>query len=321
MEIPKDDGFVKRMDVQWWYWTGHLETDTGRKFGFETVFFAFNSWIFFKNILAQAAISDIQNKKYSFTEEVSFLKLPKKMKSKFELISQKKNINAYGGNGEDYIKFKLNEYYIELKLKSEKTEIHYNGDLHNYCFGGNTLYYSRERMAAEGYIQIGNEKYKVKGTSWFDRQYGELYQAIFKGWQWFAIELQNGENIMIYDFLEKENSSESFAEINNGREDIIVDKSRYKIDILGKWKSPHTENTYPSGWKINISNREMIVIPLLKDQELRAKHLFWIGPEYWEGACKVIDISGKEIGKAYVELNGFGNKLISFETAGDDFGI
>ena len=47
----------------------------------------------------------------------------------------------------------------------------------------------------------------------------------------------------------------------------------------------------------------LVVEPMIPDQELCAKHGFWIGPEYWEGACSV---SGDARGKAYVELNGFG---------------
>ncbi len=104
------------MDVQWWYWTGHLTADNGNKFGFEVVFFAFDSWIFFKNILAQAAITDISNEKYIFNEEVSFLKLPQKLKSEFKLISKHKSIKAEGGNGKENINFKIDDYEVELSL-------------------------------------------------------------------------------------------------------------------------------------------------------------------------------------------------------------
>ncbi len=47
---------------------------------------------------------------------------------------------------------------------------------------------------------------------------------------------------------------------------------------------------------------KLIIKPLVADQELRAKHDFWGGPEYWEGACSV---EGDVKGQAYVELNGY----------------
>ena len=30
-----DDAFLVEFPTQWWYWTGHLATDDGRRFGFE----------------------------------------------------------------------------------------------------------------------------------------------------------------------------------------------------------------------------------------------------------------------------------------------
>ncbi len=126
---------------------------------------------------------------------------------------------------------------------------------------------------------------------------------------------------MIYDFWKEKNREESFAEIITDSEFKVLDSTMYKIKITEKWKSPNTENVYPASWEIEIDGKLLYIKPALKDQELRAKHLFWIGPEYWEGACFIYDKIGKEIGKAYVELNGFGNKLISFDAEGDDIGI
>ena len=33
VELPADDAFLPTEQVQWWYWTGHLLTDDGRRFG------------------------------------------------------------------------------------------------------------------------------------------------------------------------------------------------------------------------------------------------------------------------------------------------
>ena len=44
VKLPQDDGFLSEEAIQWWYWTGHLETEDGRRFGFEVVFFAFRNF-------------------------------------------------------------------------------------------------------------------------------------------------------------------------------------------------------------------------------------------------------------------------------------
>lgn len=318
IELPQDDGFIDHMDIQWWYWTGHLTDSENKKYGFEVVFFAFNSWIFFKNILAQAAISDISSGKYIFKEEVSFLTLPKKLPSFFELKSKHGEINANGGNGEDLLDFKIGDYRLQLSLKEQEAPVmHYDGNLHKYTFGGNSYYYSREKMATSGTLTIADTQYEISGTSWFDRQYGELYPAIFKGWQWFAIELANGESIMIYYYRETY-KTERFASITLGKNTTTLDYEKIDVIVIDFWHSPHTDIKYPAGWQIKLDDRQYIVKPAIADQELRGQHLFWVGPEYWEGACQVYDENEQQTGDAYVELNGFGTHLISIDENGKE---
>ena len=49
-----------------------------------------------------------------------------------------------------------------------------------------------------------------------------------------------------------------------------------------------------------------IVKPFVADQELTGKVG---GVGYWEGACRVLDENKKEIGRAYMELTGYGESL------------
>lgn len=316
--LPKDDGYLSHEDVQWWYWTGHLEGENGEKFGFELVFFVFNSWIVFKNTLAQAAISDITNNTYKFREKVEFLKLPKKIPSKFQLIADEGKdvvISANGGNGEDELFFKVEGYEVKLSLKElSKPVIHYDGEKHKYSFGGGTYYYARESMTTTGTVIKDGKEIKVKGVSWFDRQYGELYQAIFKGWQWFAIELNDGISIMIYDFRDEKNSAESFGSITKNSFTSNITNKEFVVEALSTWTSPHTQIVYPASWKLTVGERDYYIYPSIADQELRAQHHIWIGPEYWEGACIVKDKVGNVLGQAYVELNGYSrHKIITID--------
>ena len=315
VQLPRDDAFIPGQDIQWWYWTGHLRTEDGKRFGFEIVFFVFDSWFVFKNILAQASITNVDGKEYKFIEHLSLLKLPKKLENKFELCAEKnglKVIFAEGGNGFDRLSCVVDSYTLDIELASEyEPTLHYGGDIHHYCYGGNTYYYSREKMKTKGKILQGSTVYDVTGSTWFDRQYGELYQSIFKGWQWFAIELYDGTNIMVYDYRKEYAEQENFASISRKGKTSV--HKTFSVEILGEWKSPHTGINYPHGWRVTIAEYTLTVMPLLADQELRANHTIWVGPEYWEGDCSVTNSEGEEIGDAYVELNGYGNKLFSLD--------
>lgn len=311
--LPEDDAFIPETDVQWWYWTGHLETEERRKFGFEVVFFTFDTFFIFQDQLIQAAITDVEDNSFHFKEYVRTFSLPKQLTDSFELSSDKDNkITAVGSNGQDTIHSEIDGYVLDLKLESIKSPVlHYDGGPHPYRFGGHTYYYSRVGMKTSGTLTVNGKTYKVKGSSWFDRQYGELYQAITKGWQWFAIELNDNHHIMLYDIRGEKNQIESYASITdaNGKT-INLNPDEFSVTVLDNWKSHHTNTAYPSGWKLKVRDEEWIVQPMIKDQELQAKHHFWVGPEYWEGACSVSSVDGKNIGRAYVELNGFCKKKI-----------
>lgn len=328
--LPDDDAFLSEQEIQWWYWTGHLKDENGKRYGFEIAFFAFDSWIFFKNQLAQAAITDVDKQSYHYREDVKFCSLPKKLDGKFDLGASsggREVIAAFGGNGRDSLYCEIDDYVLDISLESmEEPVIHYEGKVHPYSFGGYTYYYARERMQTKGTIKIKGNIYQVEGVSWFDRQYGDLYHAIFKGWQWFAIELFDERSIMLYDFIEKDCLTERFGSITckNEKKSKILQYHEYEVIVLDTWQCPHTKIKFPSGWKVKLEGIEFKIEPLVKDQALKAKHTFWVGPEYWEGACNVLDNSDNIIGQAYVELNGFGHKLISIEVEEQgqiDFGI
>ncbi len=39
VSLPRDLAAHANVQTEWWYYTGHCETNTGRRFGFELVFF------------------------------------------------------------------------------------------------------------------------------------------------------------------------------------------------------------------------------------------------------------------------------------------
>lgn len=302
--LPADDAFLPTEQVQWWYWTGHLQTEDGKRYGFEVVFFSFDSFVIMRDQLVQAAITDIDGNSFSFEEFVEF-HLPDKTPDSFNLTSGSGNkVTAKGGGGTDHLHSEVGRYVLDLDLKSTKQPaLHYGGDAHPYVFGGYTYYYSRTHMTTTGTLTIDGKQHKVTGTSWFDRQYGELYQAISQGWQWFAIELDDNRQIMLFDFNGNDSSVEKSGSVTDAAGlTTTLAAHEFEVVVLDHWTSPHTGCTYPSGWEVTVRGEKFNVQPAVKDQELRAKHDFWIGPVYWEGACTV---AGAVNGKAYVELNGY----------------
>jgi len=74
-----------------------------------------------------------------------------------------------------------------------------------------------------------------------------------------------------------------------------------------RWRSSRTGVTYPVEWKITVGERTILLRPLLDDQENDARAS--TGTLYWEGAVRAFDERGRAIGRGYLELTGYGERL------------
>ena len=258
-----------------------------------------------KDILTQVAITDVADNSFHFEEYIDLLTLPVDEEDRFTLTAgPNEEVLATGGNGIDHLKLKIDDYQLELDLTATGPPwLHYYGNLHPFIFGGFTYYYSRPNMKSTGQLTIGDKTYQIEGVTWFDRQYGDLLLAITQGWQWGGIKLDDGTNIMLFDFLGDDNKVERFGSLldadGNSRH---LGPNDFEVEVLDHWTSPDTGCRYPARWRVTIDEMVLEVRPKVADQELRVKHGFWLGPEYWEGTAYV---TGTHQGDAYVELNGY----------------
>jgi predicted secreted hydrolase len=77
---------------------------------------------------------------------------------------------------------------------------------------------------------------------------------------------------------------------------------------LATWRSPRTGVEYPIRWRIRVGERSFRVEPLLEDAELDSRGT--TGVLYWEGPVRLLDdASGRELGRGYLELTGYGGKV------------
>lgn len=316
IELPAHDGLLTTEDVQWWYWTGHLEGrpqrggGSARAFGFEMVFFVFDTFEVIRATLGQAALTDRTAQRFHYGESLD-LGLPEKLAGRFTFDGDGGRFRASGADGLDHLSATLpTGEAFDLVLRSHgPAALHYGGFPHPLRCGGFTYYYSRPRMTATGTVTVDGTVYDVSGDAWFDRQYGQLFQLIERGWQWFALSLEDGTRIMLFDFPAGKEQVENFgAVISPDGAYRLVPPERFEVKVLGTWKSPKTNTEYPARWSVKVEDYAFELVPWVADQELSPSRSvrLWIGPEYWEGACDVLAPgTSRVVGKAYVELNGY----------------
>ncbi len=198
---------------------------------------------------------------------------------------------------------------FDLELDATKPPALHDGDgWVDFGAGGSSYYYSRTAMDATGSLTLGDETFDVTGTAWFDHQWGDFIAVGGGGWDWFAINLDDGTDIM----LSLNRDIDGSYSIVYGTLVDAAGRSRnlpreaFDIEVTDHWLSPRTGANYPAGWRITIPGEdlEITLTPTVAAQELDTRATTSI---YWEGSQLVeARRGGKPVGgEAYVELTGY----------------
>ena len=297
VSLPDDDAAHTAEKMEWWYWTGHLQTAEGRWFGFEEVFFRVKV-LGAPGHMVHSALTDIDGNAFHHYAAIRPGELPVKPGG-FDFSEGDHSVK--GGKGHDSLAAKGDGYALNLDLSTTKrATLQHGSGYTDYSFGGYTYYYSRERMDVQGTITLDGDVLPVTGTGWFDHQYGDIDNAVNHGWDWFAFQLDDHRQMML--FLVRVHGEQILVGASvttDGCETIEVPADQVAVTSLGEWQSPHTSCTYPAGWTVKVADETFTVEPYVADQEVSTSV-----PIYWEGASSV-KRDGVPVGRAYVELSGY----------------
>jgi predicted secreted hydrolase len=165
-----------------------------------------------------------------------------------------------------------------------------------------SYYYSIPRIAVRGKLTRDGVSASVHGLAWLDREWGSgSLGAKQRGWDWFALQFQDGSALMFYSLRNQDgsrNSNSSGTWIDASGHGRTLAADQVSIDVRDYWTSPRG-GRYPSRWTVRVPSAgvDVEVRPVLADQELGTR------PRYWEGA---VDLRGTRSGRGYVELVGYG---------------
>ena len=181
------------------------------------------------------------------------------------------------------------------------------------CASCASHYYSLTRLHTTGTLVVRGQSLAVDGLSWMDHEFGsDELQKNQAGWDWFALQLDDKREVMLYRLRQKDGSvtpQSSGSVVGSRGEVAYLPLTAFSIAANGSWKSPHTGGTYPSGWRVQVpgSQLDLTIVPTVLDQELSNTTG---GISYWEGAVDVKDTAtGKVLGVGYVELTGYAGAI------------
>jgi predicted secreted hydrolase len=200
---------------------------------------------------------------------------------------------------------------LELGLQSRKPAALHDGDgWIDFGPAGGSYYYSRTAMDARGVLTLGAVTYAVEGDAWFDHQWGDFISVGGGGWDWYAVNLDDGTDLTLSLVRDADGTYPLVYGTIVGADGTVrhLDRDAFTVSPTGYWTSPATGATYPAGWKVTIPGErlEIRLEPTVADQELDTRAT--TGVVYWEGSQRVTaERDGVPLGgQAYVELTGYG---------------
>jgi predicted secreted hydrolase len=331
MEFPRDHGPHPGFRTEWWYYTGNLATETGRRFGFQLTFFRHqltsfggsaswpephSAWRTRQIYFAHAALSDLSAKRHFQAEQISrgVMGIAGAVQEGPEVTIFLRNWRATLLPEAHTLEAGGEDFSIQLELKPVKDPVRHGID--GYSRKGTTperasCYYSFSRLETAGTVTVSGKEMPVRGTSWMDHEYSTApLEPGTVGWDWFSLQLADKTEIMIYRLRQKGGgihpaSSGSYIDASGALRHL--ERGYFEIMVLDRWKSPKSKATYPSRWnvKIPLLGIELDLSANLPDQEMRTVQSS--GVTYWEGSIGIRGLKGGAPieGQGYVELTGY----------------
>jgi len=320
--LPGDAGAHFASATEWWYYTGELLGDDGRRFGFELVFFKgyapshmriFDqipiSWICNPVYTSHLAVTDLQEGTFRYHEVTNF-PLPWAGGARTDRYEVWNRGWRAGGKGPRHqLHAETPSLALELTLVAQKPPVFHGGQgVVRMGKGGTSNYYSFTQMVGNGWLDVEGQRIPVQAQAWMDHQWGSWDWKQFRGWDWFSVRLDSGEELMVFQFRDQAGAPQPESFGTYVAADGVATRlpgNAFHVEVLGHWTSPTTAATYPSGWKImtTLPSGELEVRPFMQDQELPIE----LGPTYWEGINQVVGTLGGRptAGVAYVEMTGY----------------
>lgn len=319
--FPADHGPHPGFRNEWWYVTGNLDGEDGRRFGFELTIFRFSlaptlpasssAWRTNQVYIAHLAVTDANGERF--------------------LVAQRYSRGAIGLAGAQAEPFRvwIDDWEITQQPSSDAWRLRANDEAFGIDVeltplrppalngidglsqksadpGNASYYYSITRLQTEGALRIGEQEYRVSGLSWLDREWSTSALAADQvGWSWFALQLADGSDLMFYGLRRTDGtldpaSAGTLVNTHGVASHLTADDVEVTVEEM--WASPKG-GSYPSRWTLRVPrfDLEVTVTPVIADQEL------FTTVRYWEGAVDVVGTheGAPTTGRGYVELTGY----------------
>ncbi len=305
--------------IEQWSYSGDLSSANGRRFGYQYKFIRAgvsfkpenpSRWAVRNLFITQLAVTDINGKQFKTAERINRAGVGWAGVSSEDLhlwnddweVRQNTLLAAEGELG------------LELSFDAGRPAMAHgmDGVFQKGLLAFNAShFYSITRMATRGALLLDGQRIEVTGASRMDHEFGNSFlEEGQRGWDWFAIELEDGTDLMIYQLRLADGTRDDYSIATLVRADGTRESLRsedFELEPLARWTSTASAGNYPIRWRVKIPSKqiEIEVSATVEDQELRAAQS--IGVTYWRGG---VDVKGTRNsspvkGRGALEMTGY----------------
>jgi predicted secreted hydrolase len=321
LQFPRDSGSHPAFRLEWWYITGWVTDSSQRPYGIQVTFFrnrprlAEGSASLFaprQLLFAHAALADPQlgHLRHDQRAAREGFGLAGAAESSTDVWIDDWSLRV--AQGVYRAQITARDFRFDLRFTPTQP-ILLQGDAGLSRKGPDprqsSAYYSEPQLAVTGRLGSGEREFEVSGIAWLDHEWSsQVMAAQATGWDWTGINQDDGGALMA--FRMRDHAGGAFwaggsLRTGDGRARSLAPQE-IRFPPQRQWRSPRTGIDYPVSMTIAAAGASFTLEPLLDDQELDARAS--TGAIYWEGAVRAVR-AGREVGRGYLELTGYGTPL------------
>jgi predicted secreted hydrolase len=315
--FPGDHGPHPDFATEWWYLTGNLESDDGRRFGYQLTLFRVglrpgeaaqdSDWRTNQVYMGHLAVSDIAGGTHYSAERFARAAagLAGARARPFEVWLGPWTLRSDGEFFPLVLEAQDADFGLSLQLQASDKAMVLQGERglsrKSATPGNASYYYSFTRLPTTGEVRIGDLAYRVQGNSWMDREWSSsALDRDQSGWDWFALQLDDGRELMFYQLRTREGKMHAFSRgVLVGKDGSVQHLSPDDVTLVPvRYWQADDGTAYPVEWRLQVPGLELdLEVQASLDDQLMDHTV-----QYWEGA---VDVSGSHRGRGYLELSGY----------------
>ncbi len=321
--FPEDHAAHDDYRIEWWYYTGNLAAEDGRRFGYQLTFFRTglnkeprnpSRWTVRDLYTAHFAVSDFGAKQHHCFQRNSRQGVGQAGAATDHYEVWNGDWRVWLDGDSHRLQAVAGDVVLDLELLPAKPPV-LHGELglsqKGASAGNASHYYSLTRLTTTGEVRIGGASFTVEGSSWMDHEFSTSFLEPGQlGWDWFSIQLDNGKELMLYRMRRKDGTTDPFSSgslIETDGRLTHLTAANFSLTPRKTWTSAATGAVYPLSWNIDVPSLgyDLEIRPAFAAQEMTTNDT--TGISYWEGAIEVVgdQAAGKITGRGYMELTGY----------------